>query len=304
MQRSSDFVPPPAIRSPEELLALAHSLAREAARRYGQLAERMRAQGEAALATLFASLGRIEDVHALDIDGSAVTTTGRIAHDPQPAWPLPEIFGEEDASSARLSRYRALVVAVRHKDRMFAYYTYVAAAAVNPELRGLAERLARGELEQAALLRRERRRAFRAEPRATASPPPLSLPHLLNEAAGLEQSTAVALRALSERLRRNGEHAAAALFEQAAQDNQKSCDELIGRMPSQTPPGPGRQQDAGSVRGGLRILENALERYSEIADRASDEAILREAQLLAQRALRRLALVRGGLGNSASRNAA
>jgi hypothetical protein len=49
---------------------------------------------------------------------------------------------------------------------------------------------------------------------------------------------------------------------------------------------------------GLRLLEFAFESYSGVVERARDEQILREAQALAERALRRLARVQGTIGNT------
>ena len=66
--------------------------------------------------------------------------------------------------------YRALAIAVRNKERAFAFYSYIAAEARSPGVRALAEDLARDELEHAAVLRRERRRAFRRERPAWQSP--------------------------------------------------------------------------------------------------------------------------------------
>ena len=59
----------------------------------------------------------------------------------------------------------------QNKERAFAFYTYVAAEAGSPGIRALAEDSARDELEHAAFLRRERRRAFRDE-----RPSPLAIP--------------------------------------------------------------------------------------------------------------------------------
>jgi hypothetical protein len=44
---------------------------------------------------------------------------------------------------------------------------------------------------------------------------------------------------------------------------------------------------------GIRILEEAFNFYSDVAERSKDEAVVGEAQALAARAVRRLALAHG-----------
>jgi hypothetical protein len=51
------------------------------------------------------------------------------------------------------------------------------------------------------------------------------------------------------------------------------------------------------VRDGIRLLEEAFERYADIAERTTDEAIVREAQRQAERLVQLLALAGGSLEN-------
>src|SRR5215472_4842892 len=103
---------PPPIDSPEELLAMAHALEKEAARRYRELAARMRLRREAALAELFEFLAGIEEKHAGHVTERATTFLGRPIDPARVAWEVPENFDEEEGSSRLLTPYRALAVAV------------------------------------------------------------------------------------------------------------------------------------------------------------------------------------------------
>ena len=73
--------------------------------------------------------------------------------------------------SAALTPYKALTIAVQNEERGFAFYSYIAAHIEDAGGgRNAAEQLAREELRHAALLRRERRRAWRREREARPSP--------------------------------------------------------------------------------------------------------------------------------------
>jgi rubrerythrin len=294
------IVPPGPVGSAEELLAIAHAMEQEAARRYGELAARMRIQGEDSLAALFALFADIEAKHVDNVDARSFAILG---HAPDPAsvqWELPENFDEEEARSAGLSPYRALAIAVRNEERTFAFYAYIAAAAGSPDLKRLAEEFAMDELGHASLLRRERRKAWRAEGGGTHTPAaqqPESVAELLAQAAPMERAAAAAHRALAAQLR-GTEGPAASLFAHAADDEENLACLLEARLPSGTPSA-ARPIDAISPRDGLRLLEYAFERYTDIAERATDEATMLEAQTLAEHALRRLAYVHGSLGSKA-----
>lgn len=185
------------IASEDDLLTVACALEAEAARRYRDLARWAADADMGELAQLFGELARMEEEQRASVqargnqppdrpinparvrwDLLAGFDEGRLDRPSQargdrflarpinPArvrWKLPGGFDEEGARSALLTSYRALAIAVRNKERAFAFYTYVAAEAGSPGLRALAEDLARDELEHAAILRRERRRAFRRE---------------------------------------------------------------------------------------------------------------------------------------------
>lgn len=290
------ITPPGKVTSAEQLMAIAHGLEHEAGRRYRELAKRMRLQGEEVLADLFASLANIEDKHAADVDARAMALIGHPAKPAAVGWDLPENFDEEDARSAVLSPYRALAAAVRNEDRAFAFYSYIAAYAATTELRRAAEQFAMDELAHASLLRHERRKAWRAQAASHAPPDPQpeTVEMLLAEAVPMERAASAAHRTLAAHLRATQSPEAADLFDSAADDEEDLARTLAARLPPEAVR-PERALGAMSVRDGFKLLESAFERYAQIADQATVEDVLLEAQKLTERAVRRLAYVHGAL---------
>ncbi|MFI4995366.1 MAG: ferritin family protein [Hyphomicrobiales bacterium] len=291
--------PPHWITSAEELLAIAHAMELEAGRRYRELSQHMAKQGEGKLASLFDFLARIEDKHAQEVDARAQAIIGKTVDHAKVRWELPENFDEEEARSNLLTPYRALAIAVRNEERAFAFYTYLAAHAESDRVRLLAEESAKDELEHAALLRRERRNAWREEAHgpSTRRPEIQSVADLLADAAKMERSAAAGHRGLAAQLARGGDRLTARLFEEAASDEEAMAEDVESRL--------GRKaeladipSEARSVREGLGLLEATFERYSMIAERATDEAVMNEAQGLAERALRRLTYAQGSIDNT------
>jgi rubrerythrin len=290
------------VASADELMAIAHSMEREAGRRYRVLADRMRLQGVENLASLFTFLAGIEDKHADQVDVRARLIIGKTPAAANVKWELPESFDKEEAPAYLLTPYRALAIAVRNEERAFAFFSYLASGAEDERLRQLAEEFAKEELGHAALLRRERRKAWRREGAAgvfatEGMERPESVDLLRAQAAAMEQAAAEGHRGLAATLRASGDAATAALFESAAEDEESCAGELLAGTPERVPHI--RLQAApGSVRDGLRILEFAFEQYSDLAEHAKDEALMQEAQSLSERALKRLAGVAGAIDNS------
>ena len=280
------------VRSKGELVALAHALEVEAAARYRELAERMRLSGEDSLARLFLFLAGIEEKHVAHIDRRSLAVLGHLPAATQVRWEMPETFDEEAARSALLTPYDALAVAVRNEERAFAFYAYVAANTGDPSVQDLAEELAKDELDHAALLRRERRKAFRAAPGPGARNGRTQLPASLEELRALSTKWSaddgLGHATLADALETAGQKALAAVFRQIAAEERAGADEAA-------PAAAGR---ALELRDGLRLLERAFDRYADIAEHARDEAVVQEAQRLAERALRRLALAGGTRSNT------
>lgn len=278
-------------RSTDELLRLAAALDERAAARYRVLARTMRERGERDLAEAFALLADVAERHRTRGATSGRPEAPEVDAPPPGETGLPEPFDEETAASATLTPYRALALAVRFEESCFAYYSYIASGAESAEVRSLAESLAKEKLDQAALLRHKRRRAFRKEGRAARRE---KLPRTLAELRALAAREARAAgslhRALAESLAAEGQESVADAFLAVAREEEREA--WNGPAPGDRPE---PLEGPPTVTAGLRVLEAAFERYSEIAERATDEALLAEAQRLAEAVLRRLASTRAAI---------
>lgn len=283
--------PPEAVRSLEELFAIAFALEQEAATWYRALAERMREHGTTEVAAVFERLAEAERGH---LDKVARWSKRQMGKTPDTAgirWRLPETLDHESAREMAASRlmtpYRALSMVVRNGERAFAFWSYVTAQAREPQIRQAAETMAREELERVSMLRRERRRAYHVERgprREGVVSRPRSLAESLVEAADLERSLADQLADLAaepkqeisnERLR------------QLAEESHQIAEELcVSRAPLMHRRYLDKTADAQKI---LATAELLVDRYLDLADHAKDEATIGRAQSLAQRAIDRLA---------------
>lgn len=281
-----------------ELLAVAEAMEREAAARYRELAAQMAAADNDELAELFRRLEIAERGHEEGIARRAAALDLAPATD-SVAWQTGEVFAPDDMADEdpyTLGAYRALSIAVHNEERAFAFFTYAAAHAADDEVRRLAEDLAHEELEHAAILRRERRKAWRRQPRTAArSPLPPGSPDELHAfMTSLEGGLATRHRALADAARKAGDptsaealcsvaDAAAALVPGGHSVPATAADE----MPAAA--------DAEPLRACLADLEAAYEAYMRTAETAASEVVMREAQALAESTIRRSAAIRARL---------
>ena len=283
------------ITSVAEMLTVATAMEDEAGRRYRQMAERMRLQGAQTLAALFIFLAGIEERHASQLRRRSEHMIGRLPDTTATQWELPEKFEEEEGRSYLLTPYTALAIAVRNEDRAFAFFAYLAAHARSREIRQLAEELAKDELDHAALLPRERRRAWRKEHPGNFVEP-VDVHSFLARVAAIETFSAKAHRELSTRLGHEGHQVEATLFEKMAGDEERCAADAV-KQGAATAVRPIEGVRPETIRDGLRLLEYAFDQYAEIAERANDEAVLSAAQEFQRRALERLAYAQGAVGD-------
>ena len=194
--------PAGSLQSLGELFALANAMEREAADRYTGLAADMQRQDKLDLAKVFAELAAAEREH---VDSVARWSQSRLGKAPDPAlvrWEAPETFDSETAAEIKTSRlmtpYRALSMAVRNEERAFAFWSYVAGFAEDPEIKKAAEAMAREELGHVATLRKERRRAYHSEHNRTRAGHQSNAGHV--DAAVLERRLAAHLADLERRV--------------------------------------------------------------------------------------------------------
>jgi rubrerythrin len=279
--------PPDAVRSLDELFAIAEAMEHEAATRYTQLAERMRTEGQPQIAEVFERLAADEQGHEASVSNWSTHQSGKA---PDPAairWELPQTFdaetAEELASSRLINAYRVLSMAVRNEERAFTLWAYIAAAAEKPEVQAAAERMAHEELGHISLLRRARREAYHAEragrPREGASSPGA----LLAQAAALEAR-------LSDQLERLGESLSGADAERARELAAQT--RAMAAQAAALSSGPEQAEMQGQDQDAAAIAEGLVETYLDIGDRSRDEATVERVQELARAAIARLAWLR------------
>jgi rubrerythrin len=230
--------PPAALKSADEMLAVAHAMEREAAARYAMLADCMRRVDQREIAELFAGLAAEEQGHVDSVERLAERTLHR---GPDPSLvraALPETFARADEANAAalLSPYRTLSIAVRQEERAFSFWSYVAAQSDKSVLREMAETFARQELIHAAKLRHARRKAFHAERaarRATArdAGDRPSSAEIRTKAAQLGAAFAAFCAAAAEQVRPGGDAVTAALFEKLAGETRRSAAALATSGP-------------------------------------------------------------------------
>jgi rubrerythrin len=274
------------LHSLDELFALADAMEREAASKYEELATAMDHQGRHDLAVVFANLAAAERGH---VDSVARWSQSRVGKPPDPAlvrWRAPETFDAETTAEIKESRlitpYQALAMAVQNEERAFAFWSYMAAFAKDPELKAAAEEMAREELGHVATLRRERRGAYHREhPRghdqATAGASGAAADQV--DARTLELQLAAHLGDLD----RHPWGAAADRLYELRQETLRLSEQAagIGRLPARI-----AQRDAQA------IAEALADAYLEEAESASDQGRVDQLQHMAMKAIERLAWLR------------
>ncbi|CAO3428819.1 ferritin-like domain-containing protein [Azospirillum doebereinerae] len=286
--------PPTRIDTLDDLLGLAMAMETEAVRRYEQLAAIMEQRGDTGTAAAFRSLKAEEERHTAAV-GHWAETLGRAAPDGAVfLWVLPpDIASSWDdlLDRTRLTPYRALSLAVVNEQRAFSFYSHVAAATGDDAVRTHVETLAREELQHAALLRRERRKAFhRGDARdgggrgGMETPARADTPAALDRIAhGLLSDAAATHAALSRRLAVGGDTAGSALLARIAQE-----EETLAGAPAAAHP-PLVDEAASPWSAAIATVETLAESFADIAATTGDETVLAKAITLQEAAIRHLA---------------
>jgi len=270
------------LHSLDELFALADAMEQEAANRYTELADDMRRQNKPDLAAVFSQLAVEERSHA---DSVARWSQSRLGKAPDPAlvrWDGPRTFDLETETEIRTSRlmtpYRALSMAVRNEERAFAFWSYVAAFAQDPEIKKAAEAMAGEELRHVATLRKERRRAYHRE-HDKVQPARDTITQGQVDAGALERRLAAQLTDLQRGLTGAPAERAGELLRETTAMSAEAAG--FGRFA------------AGLQQGDAQTVGEALaDAYLEGAEGARDPEHLESMQFLAQRAIARLAWLR------------
>lgn len=272
-------------RTLQEMMSLAAALESEAVARYEQLAAAMTQRGEHGLAATFKAMLEEERDHLAAIERWSRELTGAAPAIATASWTLPAEIADswdEALTSALLTPYRALGIAVLNEERGFAFYSYIAAHAETEALRGVAERLAREELGHAALLRRERRRAYRRE-RRQGSASSMTDADAHASAGEMERNAAILHALIAERLSALGQTEDAAALTAVADEEGRAATALDAPVGDPARTGTIGRQIAGRdridlLRAGLAESERLYDMYADAADRAGTEPMLRTAQ--------------------------
>ena len=264
-----------------EFFALARSMEADAAARYSEIARRLRQQGAGALADIFDRLAKTEMGHMRQVEEWADRRGENVPS--EAPWPIPETFDAppgEVAGSKLMTPYRALASAVRHGERAFAFWSYVAAHADTAEVKDAAESMALEELEHVSLLRRERRKAFHAE-RAEIGWPETKI--TLGSIAATERQLADLIE-LRPQCTAGGDVLASTLAA-ASREAARKLEALQAKddpqMVAASPPAP-RSDDVAA------ISEYLAEVYLRLAETSPQAAVVDLAQELAKGAINRL----------------
>jgi len=302
----ADMREPPltAVKTADEMVAIAHAMEREAAARYAMLADCMRRVDQREVADLLEGLAAEERGHVDSVERLAQQT---LHHAPS-ATPLhavlPKTFAREEEATAAtlLSAYRTLSIAVRHEERAFAFWTYVAAHSSDSALRDLAETFARQELIHAAKLRQARRRAFHAE-RGRLSPVAreLGVTEIGGAAAALEAAFATFCIAAEQQLRPGADRVTANLFQGLGDEAQRVAAALDPTGSRGDPELELQTAIRRSAAHGMNsaallfeaagMIEDADYRYLEWLDRSTTAESVRNLEARAQAAGARLARI-------------
>lgn len=298
----------------DQLTAIASAMESQMVRLYTGLADEMTRQRLEAVAATFRTLAAVEQGHVGEVAAWSRSVTGApVAVSPEAeatVWSRIALPAGEEAAAAPMTHHRAFSIAIRAEERAFGFYTYVMVRARHPEVRVHAETLARQELEHAALLRIERRKAYRRD-RAKVRDGALTVP-VISDAAAHEALAAVwegQVAATLDGLRRKlqadrADTVTTSLLESLAAQWRDDAERRALRADDARPDAEAVRSMAetlsppalsGSARDGLamaaRVLERLYDAYEAIAERSPAEAVMVAAVASAESVLSDLTLV-------------
>lgn len=280
--------PPAPVRNVAELYAIAFQQAETAARRYGELAT----AGDESFKPVRSVFEILEQRELHRARAISVTCVALLNKHPDPAdlkWAPTDLVPAEElsdlANSSLSTPYGAWALAVRHRERGFVFWTYVAALAEDDSVRAAAETMAREALQDGNELRRERRLAWRHERHLSAGDRSHGETSDIPLAALLESLLLKDIVAWSQDLPAIERRHLLAV----------TGGDLTERLPVPVP-----IQDVTSAsdtieevrRRAIRRAEQLSSIYLDEADHADDQAQLELAQKLAAHAITRLADLR------------
>lgn len=300
-----EFSFPKGIYDFARLAAAATALERETEDRYTELAAVMQRRGHSEVAEVFERLADAAARHQNELEDWArrLAAPRRVAVSLDWRWTALRGAAGEELDSTVVTPYQALAAAVRNEDNAFRFYSHVASNAQDEMVRARAEALAKEELTHAARLRRDRRRAYRAQRRSpghTQLPEPAlveTLADLLFAASAIEREIAESLAAaaprapeilpLCEEARRNAE-ALETVDPGVGRPQQALVHWFDQRSATRENAEQGRATLPGSVERAFADGKRAYAFYDGAVTAATDETVMLKAQELSKSALLRI----------------
>jgi rubrerythrin len=290
------------VESIEQLLAIALSAERSAARRYTDISAQMRESGNRELADLFSRIAGVEREHANEVE-QMIQALGikDLPAAPAIAWQHPQVRDDRDraTSPGTSTPYLALAYAVNNEELAFRFYSYVAANTKDREVRRFAEVFAKEELAHADLFREQRRRAYH-EQRARTDDGQMPVPDeirsvegLVNAASQIEKGIRELLVAAESRGLDVSKtiYASNELIEQLGVDQARLSREAGGEPTSEGESAADSVSYTDSediLRAIARSAERAFMFYDSVTASARDEDTMVKAQALTEKALDRI----------------
>ena len=291
-----------------QLAAAAVALEGEKGCYYADLAAVMQRRGHGEVASFFGRLASEAALQHKKLEdwsrGLANAEQAARAPDQYVPGPSDEAAGDLDPDIS--TPYQALATAVCNAEHAFRFYSHFASSAEGETVRAQAEALAKEALTHAALLRGERRRAYRSQlhhPTSILLPTPSlveTLADLLFAACAIEREIESCLTAVASR-QSDLEPLCEAVCENtkalekeslAAGRPEHALDLFFQQHPTaQMRQGEGRATVAGSLERALAESKRAFAFYDAVVAEASKEAVMLKAQSLSETALSRIAIL-------------
>jgi hypothetical protein len=292
-----------------ELFGMLQAVADDMAARYEAFAATLRRYRNGPAADFFRSFAERERANASRVAETA-RTSGHHAKMPSDFdWAMREGLPAEAVAEAGgpwlMTTYGALSLAVRKEERLFALLSEISGASTEPEVRRWAGILAKETLDRIAELRLARRRAFQGAARVTLTAQ--SPEAFARIAAEIEREAARQAEDLARRLDALDRRAEAVTLDTVARDAMAraaafaTADSRAGSPTprgwqfSRTPGSPGTNDALDLLRIALAQTEERYECYVKLAETAAEEALVRQSQTLAERAVRDLAAISASL---------
>ena len=307
-------------------MSIALQAEREAIRRYTKLAASMHEGKNESAAALFERMVSEELEHErLLLEWMEQENISVNQDIPAISWRDPQIstvYNAEACDPYYSTPYRALAFAIHNEEIAFSFYTHVSADSENEAVRKYAEILAREELGHAALLRAERRHAYREQLETAIKEPMLDPTTIHNETDLLTAAIYIdrylngKMEALAEDsieidllVRQTRQHISAnedSLNNMALNDRTSPGQDIINNLEQLTSYHAQTKKQSNHSDASLQQLcascDHSFAFYDAVVETATNENVMLTAQKLTSSALDRIGILKQELGTLCTSN--